>query len=180
MSVLVTGGAGYVGSVVVDQLLATGETVVVIDNLGRSPTDDHPELIPFYQSDVGDHEKVAAIVRKHSVDACMHLAGLTSVSESVRHPGKYFEQNVAQTISLVNVLVAHNVHHFVFSSSAAVYGDPRVTPIPDDHRHQPTSPYGSTKSIIEQLLVQLDRSGSIRSISLRYFNAAGATIARAE
>lgn len=180
MSIMVTGGAGYVGSVVVDQLLAAGETVVVIDNLSNTPTNDLPKLIPFYQADVGDDKAVDAIVRKHSVNACMHFAGLTSVGESVQHPGRYFAQNIAQSISLFNVLAANKVKHLVFSSSAAVYGVPQEIPIPDDHRHRPASPYGLSKSIVEQLLVHLDVSGQMRSISLRYFNAAGAIPAQPE
>lgn len=180
MSVLVTGGAGYVGGVVADQLLGRSEKIVVVDNLSRSPTSGLPEDVPFYQIDVGDREALAAIVRDHRVEACMHFAGLIAVGESVARPVLYFEQNVAQTIALLDTLTMAGVETLVFSSSAAVYGDPSEIPIPESHQHHPTSPYGASKSIVEQMLLQLDRCGVLRSISLRYFNAAGATEGRAE
>ncbi len=180
MTVLITGGAGYVGGAVVDHLIERGETVVVVDNLSRSPDSGLPDGIPFYQADIGDREVVADIVRDHSVDACLHFAGLIAVGESVERPGLYFEQNVSQSIALLDTLAAHGVRKVVFSSSAAVYGEPQQIPIPEDHPHRPTSPYGSTKSIIEQVLTQYDLTGMIQSVSLRYFNAAGAAPGRSE
>ncbi|MEN8234781.1 MAG: UDP-glucose 4-epimerase GalE [Actinomycetota bacterium] len=180
MSVLITGGAGYVGGAVVDRLIERGETVVVVDNLSRTPDSGLPDEVSFHQVDVGDRDAISAIVREHSVDACLHFAGLIAVGESVEHPGLYFEQNVSQTIALLDVLAGHDVSNVVFSSSAAVYGEPQEIPIPEDHPHRPTSPYGSTKSIVEQLLAQYDLTGTIRSVSLRYFNAAGAAPGRSE
>jgi UDP-glucose 4-epimerase len=180
MSILVTGGAGYVGGTVVDRLLARGEAVVVADNLSRSPDSGLPADVPFYRVDVGDRDAISGIVRSHDIDACLHFAGLIAVGESVERPGLYFEQNVSQTITLLDVLVAGGVGRFVFSSSAAVYGEPLEVPIPEDHPHRPTSPYGATKSIVEQILAQYDRSDMLRSVSLRYFNAAGAAPGRAE
>ncbi len=180
MSVLITGGAGYVGGTVVDHLIEQGEAVVVVDNLSRTPDSGLPDGFPFYQADIGDRERIAGIVRDHSVDACLHFAGLIAVGESVEQPGLYFEQNVSQTIELLDVLAVHGVDKVVFSSSAAVYGEPEQVPIPEDHPHRPTSPYGSTKSIVEQILTQYDLTGMIRSVSLRYFNAAGAAPGRVE
>jgi len=180
MSILVTGGAGYVGGTVVDRLLARGEAVVVADNLSRSPDSGLPADVPFYRVDVGDRDAISGIVRSHDIDACLHFAGLIAVGESVERPGLYFEQNVSQTITLLDALVAGGVGRFVFSSSAAVYGEPLEVPIPEDHPHRPTSPYGATKSIVEQILAQYDRSDMLRSVSLRYFNAAGAAPGRAE
>jgi UDP-glucose 4-epimerase len=180
MSILVTGGAGYVGGTVVDRLLARGEAVVVADNLSRSPDSGLPADVPFYRVDVGDRDTISGIVRSHDIDACLHFAGLIAVGESVERPGLYFEQNVSQTITLLDALVAGGVGRFVFSSSAAVYGEPLEVPIPEDHPHRPTSPYGATKSIVEQILTQYDRSDMLRSVSLRYFNAAGAAPGRAE
>ena len=180
MSILITGGAGYVGGAVVDHLTERGETVVVVDNLSRSPDSGLPAEIPFYRADIGDRKAIAGIVRDHSVDACLHFAGLIAVGESVEQPGLYFEQNVSQTIELLDTLATHDVRKVVFSSSAAVYGEPHQIPIPEDHPHRPTSPYGSTKSIIEQVLAQYDLTGMIRSVSLRYFNAAGAAPGRSE
>ena len=180
MSILITGGAGYVGGAVVDHLIGQGESVVVVDNLSRTPDSGLPDSVPFYRTDIGDRAAIAGIVREHAVDACMHFAGLIAVGESVEQPGLYFEQNVSQTISLLDVLATNGVGSVVFSSSAAVYGEPGQIPIPEDHPHRPTSPYGSTKSIVEQILTQYDLTGMIRSVSLRYFNAAGATPGRSE
>ena len=180
MSVLVTGGAGYVGGTVADHLIERGEDVVVVDNLSRSPDSGLPIGIPFYETDVGDRTAIADIVRTHSVDACLHFAGLIAVGESVEQPGMYFEQNVSQSIDLLDTLATHGVSKVVFSSSAAVYGDPLELPICEDHPHRPTSPYGSSKSIVEQILTQFDLTGMIQSVSLRYFNAAGAAQGRAE
>jgi UDP-glucose 4-epimerase len=180
VSILVTGGAGYVGGTVVDRLLARGEAVVVADNLSRSPDSGLSDDVPFYRVDVGDRDAIAGIVRNHDIDACLHFAGLIAVGESVERPGLYFEQNVSQTITLLDVLVAGGVGRFVFSSSAAVYGEPLEVPISEDHPHRPTSPYGATKSIVEQILTQYDRSDMLRSVSLRYFNAAGAALGRTE
>jgi len=180
MSVLVTGGAGYVGGAVVDRLLAHGESLVVVDNLSRTPDSGLPDGVPFYRVDVGDREPITRIVEEHGVEACLHFAGLIAVGESVAHPGLYFEQNVSQTITLLDVLAAAGVENVVFSSSAAVYGEPEVVPIPEDHPQRPTSPYGATKSIVEQILTQYDLTGMIRSVALRYFNAAGAAAGRSE
>ncbi len=180
MSVLITGGAGYVGGAVVDHLIEQGEAVVVVDNLSRSPDSGLPPGVPFYQSDIGDREAITGIVSDHDVEACLHFAGLIAVGESVEQPGLYFEQNVSQTIALLDVLSTHGVNKVVFSSSAAVYGEPDQIPITEDHPHRPTSPYGSTKSIVEQILNQYDLTGMIRSVSLRYFNAAGAAPGRVE
>ncbi|MEA2023821.1 MAG: UDP-glucose 4-epimerase GalE [Actinomycetota bacterium] len=180
MSVLITGGAGYVGGTVVDHLIDRGESIVVVDNLSRSPDSGLPDGIPFYRADIGNREVIADIVRDHSIHACLHFAGLIAVGESVEQPGLYFEQNVSQTIELLDTLATHGVREVVFSSSAAVYGEPEQIPIPEDHPHRPTSPYGSTKSIVEQILTQYDLSGMMRSVSLRYFNAAGASPGRSE
>ncbi len=180
MSILITGGAGYVGGAVAVHLIEQGETVVVVDNLSRTPDSGLPDGIPFYQADIGDRERITGIVQDHSVDACLHFAGLIAVGESVEQPSLYFEQNVSQTIELLDVLAAHGVDKVVFSSSAAVYGEPEQVPIPEDHPHRPTSPYGSTKSIVEQILTQYDLTEMIRSVSLRYFNAAGAAPGRVE
>lgn len=180
LSVLVAGDAGYVGGAFVDHLIERGESVVVVDNLSRSLVSGLADGVPFYQVDVGDREAIAELARDHDVKACMHFAGLIAVGESVEQPGLYFEQNVSQTIALIDVLATHGVDKVVFSSSAAVYGEPLEIPIPEDHPRRPTSPYGSTKSIVERILTQYDLTGMIRSVSLRYFNAAGAAPGRPE
>jgi UDP-glucose 4-epimerase len=180
VSILITGGAGYVGGSVVDHLMERGESVVVVDNLSRSPDSGLPPDVPFYRADVGDREAIAGIVRDHGVEACLHFAGLIAVGEAVEQPGLYFERNVSQTITLFDVLATHGVDNVVFSSSAAVYGEPEEISIPEDHPNRPTSPYGSTKSIVEQILNQDGLTGMIRSVSPRYFDAAGAAPGRAE
>lgn len=180
MAVLVTGGAGYIGSVVVDQLVDRGEHVVVLDNLSRSPMPDLPIGVEFVQADVGEQAIIGELVEIHNVESCIHLAGLIAVGESVNDPGLYLEHNVAQAVRLLRTLISHGVDRFVFSSSAAVYGDVEVTPISEDEPLRPTSPYGWTKMAVEQMLTMHDAADGLRSVSLRYFNAAGATERRHE
>lgn len=180
MTVLVTGGAGYIGSVVVDQLVGRGDSVVVIDNLSRSPEPNLPNDVAFVHADVGDIDTVRDTVDRFEVDSCVHLAGLIAVGESTGDPGLYFENNVAQVVRLLRTLTHGAVRRFVFSSSAAVYGDAAEMPITERQSLRPTSPYGWSKMIVEQMLEMHDRADGLRSVSLRYFNAAGATTTRHE
>jgi UDP-glucose-4-epimerase GalE len=180
MTVLVAGGAGFIGSVVIDQLRATGESVVVIDDLSRGNREAVDEDAPLYQAPVGDSATVERIVADHGVDACIHFAGLIAVGESVVEPGLYWRRNVAESITLFDTLASLGVEHVVFSSSAAVYGDPIEVPIPEDHPTRPTSPYGNTKMVVELVLEDLAAAGEVQAVSLRYFNAAGATDRRRE
>lgn len=178
MTVLVTGGAGYVGSVVVDQLIDRGDEVIVVDNLSRGFNDQVNRQARFVHADVGDTDTMAPLLSE--VDAVMHFAGLIAVGESMMNPGLFHEQNVAQSVSFLNAVCAAGVHHFVFSSSAAVYGEPDEVPIPETHRLDPTSTYGWTKLAVERMLNDHDRADALRSVSLRYFNAAGASDRRRE
>jgi UDP-glucose-4-epimerase GalE len=180
MSVLVTGGAGFIGSVVTDQLRAHGERVVVIDDLSRGLREVVDGDVPFYEAAVGDAAVVERIVNEQGVDACIHFAGLIAVGESVSEPALYWRRNVAESISLFETLSNLGVQNSVFSSSAAVYGDPIEVPIPEDHPKAPTSPYGNTKLVVEMVLEDLSAAGRMQSVSLRYFNAAGATDRRRE
>jgi UDP-glucose-4-epimerase GalE len=180
MSVLVTGGAGFIGSVVVDQLRAAGERVVVLDDLSRGHRDQIDADVPFYQAPVGDVGTVRRIVEEHEVDTCIHFAGLIAVGESVADPGLYWRRNVGESILLFETLADTGIEHVVFSSSAAVYGNPLEVPIPEDHPLQPTSPYGNTKMVMELVLGDLSAATPLRAVSLRYFNAAGATDRRRE
>lgn len=180
MSVLVTGGAGFIGSVVVDQLRAAGEQVVVLDDLSRGHRDQLDADVPLYQAPVGDASTVRRIVAEHDVDTCIHFAGLIAVGESVAEPGLYWRRNVGESIILFETLADAGVEHVVFSSSAAVYGDPIEVPLPEGHPRQPTSPYGNTKMVMELVLGDLSVATPLRSVSLRYFNAAGATDTRRE
>ncbi|WP_420436357.1 UDP-glucose 4-epimerase GalE [Candidatus Poriferisodalis sp.] len=180
MSVLVTGGAGYIGSVVVDALAERGERVVVVDNLSRSSQPVLPPGVIFESAGVGDSEAISRLVRGHGITSCIHLAGLIAVGESVRDPGAYIENNFVQSARLIRALLDGGVELVVFSSSAAVYGNASTQPITESAPLQPTSPYGWTKLCVEQMLRMHDTADDLRSVSLRYFNAAGATSNRTE
>jgi len=175
MAILVTGGSGYIGSVTVECLLAKGEQVVVLDDLARGHRAALPADIPLYQGKTGDRELVARIAREHTLDSCIHFAALIEVGESVLDPAKYFENNVGHGIALIGELIRAGVRDFVFSSTAAVYGDPEQIPIPEESRKWPRRPYGWSKQFIEQLLAAYDTAYGMKFIALRYFNAAGAT-----
>lgn len=180
MTVLVTGGAGYIGSAVVDALAERGEQVVVIDNLSRSARPEFAAGVDFESVDIGDSESVEHLVRCHGIESCIHLAGLIAVGESVADPGLYIENNVVQSARLLRVLARNGVGRVVFSSSAAVYGNASRVPITESEATAPTSPYGWTKLVNEQMLAMHNDADGVRSVSLRYFNAAGATARRVE
>lgn len=180
MSILVTGGAGYIGSVVVDQLIDRGEQVVVLDDLSRGYRNAVNAVAVWQEGSIGDTGLVRSLVARYAIRACVHFAGLIAVGESVRVPRRYLDVNVGDSLALLGALIDMGVSSLVFSSSAAVYGNPEIVPIPDDHRREPTSPYGLTKVMVEQILAEFDRADLMRSVSLRYFNAAGATERRGE
>jgi UDP-glucose 4-epimerase len=178
--ILVTGAAGYIGSVTAELLVARGEQIVVLDNLERGHHSVVPDGVPFYEGDVGDSELIARIAQQHQVEACIHFAALAYVSESVTNPALYFENNVEQGITLLDSLLQAGVKRFVFSSTCATYGEPQQVPIPEDHPRNPTNPYGWSKLMMEAVLESYDQAYGLRSIALRYFNAAGATHDRGE
>jgi len=180
VSILVSGGAGYIGSVTVDHLRAAGERVVVVDDLSRGHRDAVDPDVPFYRVPVGDTEAVQRLVEAEEVVACIHLAAFAYVGESVSHPELYFRNNVEQGIRFVDALREAGVGRLVFSSSCATYGEPETLPLTEHHPQRPTSPYGWSKLILEKLLESYDRAHELRSVSLRYFNAAGATARRGE
>lgn len=176
MSVLVTGGAGYIGSVTAGLLRRRGERVVVLDNLSRGHRAAVPPDVPFYEGCVGDRALVRSIVREHGVESCIHFAAFAYVGESVSEPAKYFENNVGQGVSLLGELVECGVRRFVFSSTCATYGIPEHSaPISEDTRQRPTNPYGWTKFTLERLLESYAAAYGLNFVALRYFNAAGAT-----
>jgi UDP-glucose 4-epimerase len=175
MAVLVTGGAGYIGSAFVEQLLAAGEEVVVLDDLSRGHRAAVAPGAAFYEGRTGDSTLVARIAREHPIDACAHFAAFAYVGESVREPARYFDNNFTQAQVLFESLVAAGVKRVVFSSTCATYGVPRRVPIPEDHPQWPISPYGWSKLFVERLLESFDRAYGLRFVALRYFNAAGAT-----
>jgi UDP-glucose 4-epimerase len=175
MSVLVTGGAGYIGSAFVEQLVAAGEQVVVLDDLSRGHhAAVHPGAL-FYRGRTGDRDLVRRIAAEHPLDACAHFAAFAYVGESVTEPARYFDNNFAQAQVLFESLLAAGVKHVVFSSTCATYGVPERVPIPETHRQWPINPYGWSKLFVERLLESFDRAYGLRFVSLRYFNAAGAT-----
>jgi UDP-glucose 4-epimerase len=180
VAVLITGGAGYIGSVMVEQLAARGEQVVVLDDLSRGHRRAVSESIPFYQGRTGNRELVQRICDDHSIESCIHFAALAYVGESVANPKLYFENNVEQGIALLDILLAKNVRRFVFSSTCATYGEPISIPIDEQHPQQPTNPYGWSKLIMEKVLQAYDHAYGMKYVALRYFNAAGATGTRGE
>lgn len=173
--ILVVGGAGYIGSHMVKDLLRAGYPVVVLDNLSKG----HRELVPggdFVQGDLGDAQLLDRLFAEHEIGAVMHFAAFSLVGESVNQPLGYYRNNVAHTVELLDSMFRHNIRHFIFSSTAAVYGEPMVTPIDEDHTCRPTNPYGETKLAVEQLLADCATAHGLRYVTLRYFNAAGADV----
>jgi UDP-glucose 4-epimerase len=180
MAILVTGGTGYIGGVTVERLLQKGEQVVVLDDLAHGHRAVLPPDVPFYHGNIGDRQLVARIARAHRLESCIHFAALIEVGESVINPAKYFENNVGQGLQLMGALVEAGVKRVVFSSTAAVYGDPEEIPITEKSRKWPKNPYGWSKLLMEQVLSSYDTAYGMKFIALRYFNAAGATGARGE
>lgn len=175
MSVLVTGGAGYIGSATVELLRSLGRDVIVLDNLVYGHREAIEADVPFYKGDVGDRELVKKIVSEHSVDACVHFAAYAYVGESVTDPAKYFGNNTLRTNELLNALIECDVKKFVFSSTCATYGDPVRIPIDETHPQKPVNPYGWSKFMTERILESYDTAYGLKFAALRYFNASGAT-----
>ncbi len=175
MAILVTGGAGYIGSVTVEYLLSRGERVVVLDNLTCGHRGALDAEVPFYQGDVGDTALLAQIAREHELESCIHFAALAYVGESVQEPKLYFENNVLQGMDLIGSLLQAGARRFVLSSSCATYGEPEALPIKEGSRQWPASPYGWSKLFMERLLASYDEAYGLKFVALRYFNAAGAT-----
>jgi len=180
MQILVTGGAGYIGSVVADQLLCAGHNVTVLDNLIMGWREAVPPEAEFIQADTSDEAALDLLFSSRNFDAVIHFAALIEAGESVKVPEQYFANNSLSALTLLRVMLKYNVSRFVFSSTAAVYGEPKVVPIPEDHPLSPTNPYGESKLIVEQMLNWLHQAHGLRYASLRYFNAAGATTNRGE
>ncbi len=180
MAVLVTGGAGYIGSVMVDLLSEQGEQVIVLDDLVRGHRGALDESIPFFQGSTGDRALVERICQEHDIESCIHFAALAYVGESVAEPKLYFQKNVEHGIALIGVLLAAGVRRVVFSSTCATYGEPVRVPIDEKHPQQPTNPYGWSKFIMEKILAAYDHAYGLKYVALRYFNAAGATARRGE
>jgi UDP-glucose 4-epimerase len=173
MAVLVTGGAGYIGSHTALALMERNEDVVILDNLQKG----HRRAVKdakFYQGDIKDNEILDKVFNENEIDAVIHFAAESLVGESVENPLKYYRNNVGGTMNLLAGMKRHSVSRIVFSSTAAAYGEPESTPILETDKTNPTNPYGETKLAIEKMMKWFDQAYGIRYIALRYFNAAGA------
>jgi UDP-glucose 4-epimerase len=176
MRVLVSGGAGYIGSVVVEELLSDGHDVIVFDNLSKGHESSITVGAHFVRGDLRDADLLRQTFREQQVDAVIHMAADSQVGESVEQPAKYYQNNVVAGLSLLDVMREFNVTRLVFSSTAAVYGEPVKQPIEESDPTNPSSPYGETKLTFERALSWYERAFGLRYASLRYFNAAGATM----
>ncbi|MFC1815075.1 UDP-glucose 4-epimerase GalE [Thermodesulfobacteriota bacterium] len=171
--ILVTGGAGYIGSHMCKYLFGQGYQPVILDNLSRG----HRQAVKwgeFYKGSIADRSLLDKVFASHDIAAVMHFSAFAYVGESMNEPGKYYSNNVAATVWLLQAMVANGVYDFIFSSSCAVYGEPNEIPIPENHPKNPVNPYGRSKLMVEQILEDFSSAYGLRYISLRYFNAAGA------
>ena len=175
MKVLVTGGAGYIGSVVADELLQAGHQVVVVDNLSRGHRQAVAKGAELVVSDLADRAALDQLFRSRAIDAVIHLAALIEAGESMKAPQEFFRNNTANALTLLEAMLAAGVKRFVFSSTAALFGNPERTPIEEDDRLQPTNAYGESKLLVERMLAWFHQIHGLRYASLRYFNAAGAS-----
>lgn len=176
MRVLVTGGAGYIGSHMALVLLRAGHEVVIVDDLSSGHRDAVPSAAVFVEADVADRARVTKALRDHRVEAILHFAARIQVGESVIDPRRYYTGNVGVSIALLESALDAGVKHFVLSSTAAVYGDPIRVPIDEEHPTNPVNPYGDTKLTIERMLAAYERAYGLRWAALRYFNAAGSDV----
>ena len=173
-AVLVTGGAGYIGSHAVKALRARGETVIVYDNFSQGHRAATKNASAVVEGDIQDAAKLAAVLKAHKVDAVMHFAAWLSVGDSVKDPIGYYRNNVSGALSVAEAMVTAGVQHLVFSSTCAIFGTPETTPIHEDLPKRPINAYGETKLAIEYALPHFEIAYGIRTVALRYFNAAGA------
>ena len=174
MSILVTGGAGYIGSHMVLELLSAGEKVVVLDNLSTGVRAAVPAEAQLIVGDVGDQEAVTSLMRRHNVEAVVHFAGSIVVPDSITDPLGYYHNNTVKSRALIAAAVAAGVKNFIFSSTAAVYGMPNTNPVSEGNELKPISPYGTSKLMTELMLADVARAHDFRYAALRYFNVAGA------
>lgn len=176
MKILVTGGAGYIGSHMVSELLKSSVTPVVFDNLGSGHKEAIPANATFIKGDLEDSELLASVFEEEKIDAVMHFAAYISMAESMENPKIYFKNNSFNTLNLLDLMVRFNVKNFIFSSTAGVYGNPVKISITEDHPCHPTNPYGESKLMVEKMLRWYDQAYGVKSVVLRYFNAAGAAL----
>ncbi len=172
-NIVVVGGAGYIGSHNVRKLIKSGYKVIVYDNLSKGHIES-VEGVDFVKGDISDSTKLKETFYKYKIDAVMHFAAFIEVGESVLKPSDYYKNNVIDVVTLLDTMVECNIKYFVFSSTAAVFGEPEYTPINEKHPKNPINPYGRTKLMIEEILKDYDRAYGLKYAVLRYFNAAGA------
>ncbi len=180
MNILVTGAAGYIGSVCAEVLVSRGMSVIALDNLVEG---HRAAVLPggvFCQVDLADRLQLEKVFLQHKIDAVMHFAGEALVAKSVREPSTFFAANVACGVNLLDAVTRHGVKKFIFSSTAATYGEPETVPIPEDHRKAPINPYGKSKLVFEQILADYKVYTGLNYVTLRYVNAAGASKERGE
>ena len=180
MKVLVTGGAGYIGGTVATILQRAGHTVTVLDSLVHAKRSGVPEGVEFVEADIADRSRVEALLRDLQPDGVFHFAALIEAGDSMRVPEVYFRNNTASTLSLLEAMHATGIRKLVFSSTAAVYGEPESVPIFEDAKLIPTNPYGESKLLVEYMLQWFNRIHGLHYASLRYFNVAGALPGRGE
>lgn len=174
LMIVVVGGAGYIGGVVTEELVRRGYDAAVVDNLSTGHARAVPDEVVLYEADMADAATIESLAENHDVEAVMHFAALALVGESTRQPARYWEQNVLKSVRMFERWIEAGVNRFIFSSTAAVYGEPESIPIDETHPTVPINPYGRTKRSVEWYLEDRRRSEDVASVSLRYFNAAGA------
>src|SRR5712664_2792253 len=180
MNILVTGAAAYIGSICAEVLLARGMRVIALDSLLEGHRTAVPAGAAFVQADLSDRPQLENVFSQHKIDAVMHFAAEALVAKSVSEPSIFYATNVASGVNLLDAVTRHGVKKFIFSSTAATYGEPQVVPISEDHRKAPINPYGKSKLTFEQILADYKLYTALKYVTLRYFNAAGASKERGE
>lgn len=175
MRILVTGAAGYIGSVCTETLIGRGHSVIALDDLSEGHREAVDSRAVFCRVDLHDLDSLDKVFQQHKIDAVMHFAARCLVEESVREPAQYYRANVSAGLSLLESMLRHGVKKLIFSSTAATYGEPEKTPIPEDHPTNPVNPYGASKLLFERVLSDFRANSGLEYITMRYFNAAGAS-----